>query len=410
MRIPVWLLLLCWLCLPPLSPALLPWAPGYGLALNRRSPTEYAYTYPRRLYRTFTVEMWQRGSSTFHLAPFSVAHPENDNAVLISDQVYVLGVQVTDSGPNCPPTRWCHIALSVDMSAYPAYDVRLYVNAQLTQHGTGNFTSGLRITAMEEDRLAIVYGQDQDSVLGGWDPTQVMSGHVDELRIWSYVRSAIEILQNYNGALMEPYPGSLVLYYRFDDVQWDDTYFEDRVNASVQRRLYVADYTNATTAPTIPPAYAPPVAPLQPVAVSSAPLCADLASRSFAAVRVGPSGSVAIPVSSLYCNAAAAVTVAVTAVSGGTVSGLGVALGSSQTITFVAASGGIVPGAGFNFTATDGTATVAGFVGVLPNAAPALATQLDLTGDEDVETISWVTTMDPDRDIVALQVVAYPSA
>eukprot|EP00667_Euglena_gracilis_P034359 EG_transcript_59218 len=92
----------------PLSAALLPWGPGYALALNRRSNTEYAYTYPRRLYRTFTVEMWQRGSSTFHLAPFSVAHPENDNVVLVSDQVFVLGVSIMD-GPNCLPTAWCHL-------------------------------------------------------------------------------------------------------------------------------------------------------------------------------------------------------------------------------------------------------------------------------------------------------------
>lgn len=29
----------------------------------------------------------------------------------------------------------------------------------------------------------------QDSVLGGWDPTQILSGHMDEVRIWDTVRT-----------------------------------------------------------------------------------------------------------------------------------------------------------------------------------------------------------------------------
>lgn len=47
-------------------------------------------------------------------SPFSVAHPLNDNAVLISDQVFLLGVLVAQ-GPVCPSWTWCHVAVVANL-------------------------------------------------------------------------------------------------------------------------------------------------------------------------------------------------------------------------------------------------------------------------------------------------------
>eukprot|EP00667_Euglena_gracilis_P001271 EG_transcript_1271 len=402
------LLVLLSLLHTPATAALLPWGPGYALALNRRTNTEYAYSYPRRLYRTFTVELWVRGSSPTYSgrSPFSVAHPLNDNAVLISDQVFLLGVLVAQ-GPVCPSWTWCHVAVVANLTAYPVYEVRTYLNGQPIQTATGRFASGLDVAALEEEMLTIVYGQEQDSQLGGYDNTQIFSGHIDEVRIWSTVRTAQEILNNYNTLLTAPYPSSLASYYTFDDAPWDATYFEDKVNASLQRRVYVVDYANATTAPTPPPSYAPAPAPLPALAVSTAPLCSAATAGGWLAARVVPGGTLAVPVGALYCGAAGTVTATVTAATGGTVSSLGTTLTNTQAITFVAASP-LAPGAGFNFTVTDGTATISGFLSVLPNSAPTLATQLALSGDEDTVVTAWVPAVDPDRDIVALE-IAVPS-
>eukprot|EP00667_Euglena_gracilis_P000359 EG_transcript_360 len=313
-------------------------------------------------------------------------------------------------GPACPPWQWCHIAVTVDLTSYPAYDINTYMNGQFLLRGTGTFTSGLNPSVLEEDTFSLVLGQDQDSQLGGFDPTQIFSGHMDEVRMWNTIRTPQEILSNYNLILTAPYPSSLVSYYTFDEAAFDARYFEDKANSSSRRRLFMVDYSNATTSPTPPPAYAPAPVTLPALAVSTAPVCAAPAAGSWRLVRVAPDGTVAVPVSALYCGASGPVKATVTAVSGGTVAGLGTALGSSQTITFVAASGAIVPGAGFNFTVTDGTATTAGFVGVLPNAAPAIAGQLAISGDEDTVVTAWVPVMDPDRDIVAVTVAVAPTA
>lgn len=49
------------------------------------------------------------------VSPFSIAHPLNDNVVLITDHIVVLGVLLMP-GPACPPWQWCHIAVTVDLA------------------------------------------------------------------------------------------------------------------------------------------------------------------------------------------------------------------------------------------------------------------------------------------------------
>eukprot|EP00667_Euglena_gracilis_P000449 EG_transcript_449 len=391
--------------------ALLPRRPGQALALNARTNTEYAYSYPRSLAPTFTLEMWLNGyaQAPESQSPISIAHPHDDNMFSVTDHVKVFNTRVIPV-LDLPVTRWFHLAVSVDLSAYPTYDVQAYIDGLLVQNGTGEFEKGITPADIEKDVLAIVFGQEQDWMLGGWDTAQIYSGHLDEFRIWNTVRSAEEVWAWCNVTLTAPYPPALVSYYTFDDSSWGATYISDLVNSSDQHRIYVADYANATTAPTLPPAYSPPLAPLPRLAVSTAPLCSDAATNGWLPVRVGPASGVAVPVAALYCNAAnAAVTATVTAVVGGTVTAggkaaVGVPLSSTTTVTFVATNGNLAAGTGFNFTAQDGSAAAAGFVAVLPNNIPTLAAQLSFVSDEDLAVTAWIAVVDEDRDIVHLEV------
>eukprot|EP00667_Euglena_gracilis_P015478 EG_transcript_16094 len=343
--------------------------------------------------------------------PLSVAHPKDDNLVIIYSQIKFFNNDLL-LAPTCPVNAWCHIAVSFDVTAFPAYDIRTYLNGApaLNQSGVLLKTRGLTAAALEEETLAIVLGQEQDSQLGGFDPTQIFAGHIDEFRIWNAVRTPQEIQQAYGLSLATPYPNILVSYYTFDSSEWGTGYYQDRVNNSKQHRLYAADYSIPAAAATPPPGYAPPAVPLARRAVSSAPVCSAAAESRELLMRAVPGGPLAVPVAALACGAAGPARTTVTAVRGGTAtadgrSAVGVALDSSRTLTFTASGSGVAAGAGFNFTVTDASATVSGFVAVLLNSAPALPTSLVLTGDEDTVVSSWLTVVDDDQDIVSVEIV-----
>eukprot|EP00667_Euglena_gracilis_P000278 EG_transcript_278 len=415
-------LLLCTAALPPAwGAALLPRGPGYALAVNHRTDTEFAYSYPRRLSRQFTVELWARGGAPTpnSRSLFSVAHPGNDNAFSLSRSVYVLGVAVADA-PLCDPAVWCHLAAAVDLTAYPVYAVQTFQDGALQQNVTGSFSGGLPPSALEEEALSFVLGQEQDYQLRGWDPLQIFTGHVDDVRVWSTARTPAEIQANFQTVLAAPYPSALASYYTFDDGGWNAVYHEDQVNRSQSRRLYAADYATAATAPALPPAYAPPVAPLPRLALSTALLCPAPGAGAGLAVRAGPGGTVVVPVAALFCGGSAQnsapVTVTVTGAQGGSVTAGGQnallkPLSSQAAITFTAASaGGVGAGAGFNFTVSSGAQAVNGFVAVWPNTAPTLPGQLTLSGKEDNAVVSWVEAVDPDRDLISVELAAPPVA
>eukprot|EP00667_Euglena_gracilis_P000266 EG_transcript_266 len=400
--------------------ALLPRNPGYALSLNGRTNTEYAYSFPRRLSEQFTMEMWLNGyaETSDRLSLISISHPFDANVFSIADHVTVFAVQVIPHLP-LPAARWFHLAVSVDLSAYPAYDVRAYVDGLPTANGTGEFTEGLTPADIEEEVLSIVFGQEQGSILAGFGNQHKYSGHLDDVRIWDTIRTAEEIEAWRYVGLTAPYPAGLVSWYTFDNAPWNATHCEDAVNASEQHRMYFADYANSSTAPTLPPGYAPPLAPLPRLALSTAPLCSAAGAAGGGLwVRVGPGGTVAVPVAGLYCNATdAVVTATVTAVFGGTVtmnssSAVGLPLSSRDTILFTANSSDISDveaGSGFQFTVTDGADTVVGVVAVLANSLPIVPQRLDLRTDEDHRVALWVEITDEDRDIVHLVVTAAPA-
>eukprot|EP00667_Euglena_gracilis_P012755 EG_transcript_13118 len=398
---------------------LLPRNPGYALSLNGRSNTEYAYSYPRRLFWQFTLEMWLNGyaDASDCLSVVSISHPLDANVFSVTDHVTVLGVPVIPHLP-LPVARWFHLAVSVDLSAYPAYDVRVYVDGRLAADGAARFTAGLTPADLEEQVLSIVLGQEQGSVLAGFGNQRIYSGHVDDVRLWDTIRTAEEIEAWHFVTLTGPYPAGLVSYYTFDNAVRNATHYEDDTNTSEQHRLYFADYANTLTAPSLPPDYAPPRTPLPRLALSSAPLCAAGAVGGLLEVRASPAATVAVPVAGLYCNATnSSVRATVTAVYGGKVttnrtSAMGLPLSSQGTIFFTANRsdiGKVEAGSGIHFTITDGVDTIVVFVAIFANSPPILPRRLDLKTDEDLAVAAWVEIIDDDHDIVRLEVVATPA-
>ena len=104
------------------------------------------------------------------------------------------------------------IALSWDNSNG---DWRLYVDGVVTDSGTGLNQNGTLNGSSTMGEL--VFGQDQDTLDGGYDPTDVFSGTLYDARIWNEVRTADEIQSNLDrkfdsGSL----PDGLVANWQFD--------------------------------------------------------------------------------------------------------------------------------------------------------------------------------------------------
>eukprot|EP00667_Euglena_gracilis_P022053 EG_transcript_24401 len=99
-------------------PGLLLRSPGYALLLNGRSNTEFAYSYPRRFSRQFTLEMWLDGYNYLwnYVIPISISHPRTLDFLNIGNYVVLLGTTVTDEQFWLPDVGWFHLALFVDLS------------------------------------------------------------------------------------------------------------------------------------------------------------------------------------------------------------------------------------------------------------------------------------------------------
>lgn len=60
-------------------------------------------------------------------------------------------------------------------------------------------------------------GQEQDSLMGMYDKKQALDGMIDELRIWSYVRSDEQVATNYRLSI-DPLEDDLpTVYWRMDN-------------------------------------------------------------------------------------------------------------------------------------------------------------------------------------------------
>ena len=386
-----------------LSAQLHPWSPGGALSLNMgRSKNEFAYLYPARLASKFTIEFWTLGSSPVPNRNFfvSVAHPQNDNLFLWGPHAYVLRERLTEL-PSCAGFHWCHQAITVDTSSCPNYTLELYVNGRPRLTKSGTFVKAVPCTYFEEEVLSIVFGADQDGVLSGWDSDQFFSGHFDDIRLWSIVRSASEIRDSYR---LRPDPSTpgLLAYFGFDD-PFGSTCFLDQVART--QCMYVVDWMDSSSR-VQELKKSPSPAAIAALTLSTAPICSG---EGRATVRIQPHGAARIPFESLYCGGNGGVSITTSPFQGGHVLHQSTEE-PTESIVYQAASGVLHPDAGFNYTVRDLTTgrERAGFVAVVLDRPPVLGTLMSPVGEEDVELSMWVPVTDFDNDIVHVEIVSHP--
>ena len=381
------------------------WAPGNALAINTgRNKTQYAYTYPRQLTRTLTVEFWGKGAGSarpeysFYV---SVAHPKDDNLIQVADWLYFMGRPIIEI-KSAQSLAWTHFAITVDALGFPTVNFSFYVNSSLWKSASLDMASSA-LERLEENVLCVVLGAEQDKVLGGWDTSQILSGHIDEFRMWSGVRTAAQIQNTYRVGVPSDTPG-LIMYYTFDD-PLNSTCIRDQTDPSAARCMRLADHRDPRTNPVLSPQYVPAAAPFSQLTISTAPLCKASGEGQ---IRVEPVGSFGLRVRDLFCGAHNPRAI-VTSVEGGVVKQqgrdvLGLPLDLDDELEYHstgAASGGFV----YRVQREDQQGTVSGRVTVLENRPPVLPADVLLDGTEDEELVWWIDVMDPENDIVTVQIV-----
>ena len=157
-----------------------------------------------------TVELWMNTSATNIGALFSYATTANANGVLIINPSQmefringILGAQLPVSYAN---GQWHHIAMTWTNTGA----LIVYVDGVLRVNGTVGAGQTLLPTG------ALVLGQDQDVLGGGFSSDQAYNGQLDEVRVWNRVRTIAEIQSNMYVSQSNNTPG-LVAYYRLDD-------------------------------------------------------------------------------------------------------------------------------------------------------------------------------------------------
>lgn len=96
----------------------------------------------------------------------------------------------TNSGDSVNDDDWHHVVISWQSSGG---NVALYIDGTL-EYSTSGFRSGTSIT----DGSTVTYGQEQDSVGGGFDSAQALDGLQDEIWIIDGIQSADWVSTTYN--------------------------------------------------------------------------------------------------------------------------------------------------------------------------------------------------------------------
>eukprot|EP01137_Pigoraptor_chileana_P019241 Opistho-2@79985 len=104
------------------------------------------------------------------------------------------------SAPALDYNSWHHWAVSYNRTNG---FIGIYFDGAVLLETTSADLKGVAMPATG----AFVVGQDQDSLYGGFDPTQAFVGYIDELRIWSTTRSAAQIQANKDTVAVGNEPG-----------------------------------------------------------------------------------------------------------------------------------------------------------------------------------------------------------
>lgn len=215
------------------DPVLLPETTPHALSFNGSSSCFKAQPFDGFPDKALTVEGWVKVTDKNKAcALLSYANKETDNAFLLFDprnlEVNVNGAKVK-TGVALNDGKWHHLAVSWELDT-EVRDVKVDLGMatmkvpQVVTFGkvlvykdgkavfSGEIVPGKRIA----DGGALVLGQEQDRIGGGFSAKQAFKGRMDEVRLWNRVRTADEIKGDMNRVLSGREAG-LIGYWPLDD-------------------------------------------------------------------------------------------------------------------------------------------------------------------------------------------------
>lgn len=185
-----------------------------------------------------TVEFWMKSSDAVnHGTPFSYATAGDANEFAIYNYntfIIYRGSELVYTEVNATDGTWHHIAVTWRQSDGAA---QLYKDGTLAW--SGEIAEGKGI----QGGGSMVFGHDQDSVGGGFNPVDAFKGLLDEMRVWSVVRTEDEIRQGMTNALTGLETGLYGLW-SFDEGEGTTAY--DTTTNGNDVTLYEPDWTNST--------------------------------------------------------------------------------------------------------------------------------------------------------------------
>lgn len=111
---------------------------------------------------------------------------------------------------------WYHIAITFDVSQAAETESELFING--ISQGNGAVVLDGKITS--------IYNSNANFAIGAWylsgNATGFFDGSIDEVRIWSYVRSSSQILDNLNTEINPDGLEGLDGYWRFNETALDE--------------------------------------------------------------------------------------------------------------------------------------------------------------------------------------------
>ena len=218
-------------------------APLSGSALWFDGEDDYVLRNPVTRFPSneITVEFWMRSSDrSDNGTPFSYAvsgaFSDANEFTLYNYNTFLLyrGAAYTNTGVAATDGAWHHIAVTW-RSADGA--------AQLFKDGVEAWSGALAAGPALRPGGALVFGQDQDSLGGGFTAGDAFNGLLDEVRVWSVVRTPWEIAAGMSNRVSGDEAG-LAGYWRFDEGTGAAT--EDSSGGGMAGAVSGAAWSNST--------------------------------------------------------------------------------------------------------------------------------------------------------------------
>ncbi|HMA83474.1 MAG TPA: LamG-like jellyroll fold domain-containing protein [Candidatus Thermoplasmatota archaeon] len=172
------------------------WISGVDQSGLHFNGDEYIVKNPINEFPTdnISVEFWMKSSDTSKLGtPFSYASEGAFNDFLIYDynsfKIYRGNNWYVDTGISANDGQWHHIVVTWQSSNG---SVNLYKNG--IKKYTGTLSTGTSITP----NGSLILSQEQDTIGGGFDPSQAFVGVLDEIVVYDKILNESQILQRYS--------------------------------------------------------------------------------------------------------------------------------------------------------------------------------------------------------------------